>query len=53
MGAVLVKACEGAKFIPAYNNGKRVAGQMNLPMNYREVVDPDADMGGHLKPIEE
>ncbi len=53
LGAVLVKACEGAKFIPAYDNGKRVAGQMNLPMNYKEVVDPDSDTQGHLKPIEQ
>jgi len=53
LGAVLLKACEGAKFIPAHSNGKRVAGQVNLPIDYRQVADPDSDFNGHLKPVEE
>lgn len=40
LGAVVAKACEGAKFIPAYANGKRVAGQMNLPVNFKMVRVP-------------
>lgn len=52
LGTILSKGCEGAKFIPAHANGKRVAGQFNLPINFNMVGDPDTTPGGHLKPRE-
>jgi len=54
LGAVAVKACEGAKFIPALDNGKPVPGQFNLAIDFAMLVNPD-DMapGSHLKQREE
>lgn len=54
LGAVVQKACEGAKFIPAMDNGKRVAGQFNLAIDFAMVVNPDEQaFGSHLKQREE
>jgi TonB family protein len=54
LGAVAVKACEGAKFIPAMDNGKRVAGQFNLAIDFAMLVNPDEQApGSHLKQREE
>jgi len=50
-GADLMQACDGAKFIPAYADGKPVAGQFNLPMDFTVIVNPDSsESGSHLKP---
>jgi hypothetical protein len=40
-GAVEMKGFEGAKFIPAFDNGKPVAGEYNLPLNFKQLLDPD------------
>jgi TonB family protein len=50
-GTLLVKSMEGAKFIPALNNGSPVAGDYNLPLDFRRVRDPDAApfTGTHIK----
>jgi TonB family protein len=54
LGAVVQKACEGAKFIPAMDNGKRVAGQFNLAIDFAMVNNPDEQaFGSHLKQREE
>jgi len=54
LGTVLVKACEGAKFIPALDNGKRVSGKFNLAIDFTILQNPD-DLahGSHLKEREE
>jgi len=54
LGAVALKACEGAKFIPALDNGKRVAGEFNLAIDFGMLVNPD-DLapGSHVKQREE
>ncbi len=49
LGAVLLKACDGAHFIPAQANGKNVSGQFNLPIDFRMMTDPDAEVEGHLR----
>jgi len=41
-GTLLSKSMEGAKFIPALDNGKPVAGDFNLPLDFRRVHDPDS-----------
>ena len=52
-GAMLLKACEGTKFIPAQANGKPVTGQFNLTIDYRMMTDPDHVLtGSHLRPRE-
>jgi hypothetical protein len=50
-GTLLVKSMEGAKFIPALNNGSPVAGDYNLPFDFRRAHNPDADpfTGSHIK----
>jgi TonB-like protein len=50
-GTLLVKSMQGAKFIPALDNGKPVAGDYNLPLDFRTVRNPDADpfTGSHIK----
>jgi TonB family protein len=54
LGAVAVKACEGAKFVPALYNGKRVPGQFNLAIDFAMLVNPDEQAyGSHLKQREE
>lgn len=54
LGAVAVKACEGAKFISALDNGKRVPGQFNLAIDFAMVVNLDEQAyGSHLKQREE
>jgi TonB family protein len=54
LGAVAVKACEGAKFIPALDNGKRVPGQFNLAIDFAMLVNPDElAPGSHVKQREE
>jgi hypothetical protein len=40
-GALLLKGFQGAKFIPALSNGKPVAGQFDLTVNYEQVQNPD------------
>jgi TonB family protein len=46
LGAATVKACEGAKFIPAMDNGKRVPGQFNLAIDFAMLVNPDEQAYG-------
>ena len=54
LGAVAVKACEGAKFVPALDNGKRVAGEFNLTIDFAMLINPDEMApGSHLKQREE
>ena len=49
-GALLVKGFQGAKFIPALSNGKPVAGQFDLIVNYEYVFNPDygEPTGSHI-----
>jgi len=50
---MLLKTCEGTKFIPAQANGKPVAGQFNLPIDYGMMTDPEQVLtGSHLRPRE-
>src|SRR2546422_10324976 len=54
LGAVAIKACEGAKFVPALDNGKPVPGQFNLAVDFAMLVNPDEMApGSHLKQREE
>jgi len=54
LGAVAVKACEGAKFVPALDNGKPVPGQFNLAIDFAMLVNPDEMApGSHVKQREE
>jgi len=50
-GSLLVKSMQGAKFIPALNKGAPVAGDYNLPFDFRRAHNPDADpfTGSHIK----
>ena len=50
-GPLLLKGFQGAKFISALNNGKPVAGQFDLIVNYEYVFDPDYGpaTGTHIK----
>lgn len=54
LGAVGMKACEGAKFVPALDNGKHVPGKFNLAIDFAMLQNPD-DLahGSHLKQREE
>jgi hypothetical protein len=40
-GRALLKGFEGATFIPAFDNGKPVAGEFNWPFNFKQIHDPD------------
>jgi len=54
LGAVVVKACQGVKFIPALDNGKRVPGKFNLAIDFTMLQNPDdLSHGSHLKQREE
>lgn len=50
-GTLLTKAMQGAKFIPALNNGTPVAGDFNLPVDFKYMRNPDAApaVGTHVK----
>jgi Gram-negative bacterial TonB protein C-terminal len=50
-GTVLLKAFQGAKFIPALNNGTPVAGEFDLPIDFKYMRDPDSgpEVGTQLK----
>jgi hypothetical protein len=50
-GPLLVKGFQGAKFIPALSNGKPVAGQFDLIVNYEFVYNPDygEPTGSHIR----
>ena len=50
-GTLLTKAFQGAKFIPALNNGTPVSGDFNLPMDFKYMRNPDSDpdVGTHIK----
>ena len=51
LGADVMQACEGVKFVPAYANGKAVAGEFNLPVDFTTVINPDTpESGSHLRP---
>ena len=52
-GSILIKACEGARFVPALANGKPVAGQFNLPIDFRMMDYQDEVTGSHLGPRQE
>lgn len=39
-GTLLVKGFQGAKFIPAFSNGKPVAGQFDMIANYDKMQNP-------------
>jgi Gram-negative bacterial TonB protein C-terminal len=49
-GALLLKALQTAKFIPALENGQPVAGQFDIVVNYDDLRDPDEGppVGSHL-----
>lgn len=49
-GTLLVKGFKGAKFIPALSNGKPVAGEFDLTVNYEDLQNPDNGpvLGTHL-----
>ena len=52
-GELVMKASDGARFIPAHLNGKPVAGQFMLPIDFRMMSNPDEDLNGsHLRPSE-
>jgi hypothetical protein len=40
-GPLLVKGFQGAKFIPAFSNGKPVAGQFDMIANYDKMQSPN------------
>jgi hypothetical protein len=50
-GTLLTGAFKGAKFIPALNNGTPVAGDFDLPIDFKYMRNPDAgpDVGTQLK----
>lgn len=52
-GQILIKATEGAQFVPALANGKPVAGQFNLPIDFRMMDYQDQITGSHLGPRQE
>ena len=48
-GALLLKALQTARFIPALENGQPVGGQFDIIVNYDDLRDPDeAPVGSHL-----
>jgi hypothetical protein len=50
-GTLLTKSFTGAKFIPAVKNGSPVAGDFNLPVDFKYMRNPDSgpDVGTTLK----
>ena len=50
-GTLLTKAFQDAKFIPALNNGTAVAGDFNLPVDFKYMRNPDSgpDIGSQIK----
>jgi Gram-negative bacterial TonB protein C-terminal len=50
-GTLLNRAFKAAKFIPALNNGSPVAGDFNLPTDFKYMRNPDSspDVGTQLK----
>jgi hypothetical protein len=50
-GALLVKGFQGAKFIPAFSDGKPVAGQFDMIANYDKMQSPNSEPPGdtHIK----
>jgi hypothetical protein len=49
-GTLLVKGFQGAKFIPAFSDGKPVAGQFDMIANYDKMQDPNSEPGDtHIK----
>ena len=50
-GPLLVKAFQGAKFIPALSNGAPVAGQFDFIANFDNIFNPDygAPTGSNIK----
>jgi hypothetical protein len=50
-GEVLLKALDGAKFIPAMSNGKPVAGKFGFAIDFTRVFNPDGSpaTGSHIK----
>lgn len=49
-GALLLKGFKGARFTPALDDGKPVAGQFDLTLNYEYTYNPDygAVTGSHI-----
>jgi hypothetical protein len=49
-GPLLLKGFKGAKFIPAFDNGKPVAGKFDITVNYDDVYNPDEGpvIGSHI-----
>src|ERR1700757_4232488 len=48
-GALLVKGFEGAKFIPAFSDGKPVAGQFDMIANYDKMQNPNSSSDTRIK----
>ena len=49
-GLLLAKGFQGAKFIPAFSNGKPVAGQFDMIANYDKMQDPNwSPFDTHIK----
>jgi hypothetical protein len=49
-GTLLVKGFQGAKFIPAFSDGKPVAGQFDMIANYDKMQDPSSEPSDtHIK----
>jgi hypothetical protein len=49
-GALLLKAFQGAKFIPAFSDGEPVAGQFDMIANYDKMQDPNSEPSDtHIK----
>lgn len=49
-GALLVKGFQGATFIPAFSDGKPVAGQFDMIANYDKMQNPNWSPGDtHIK----
>lgn len=52
-GDVLIKATQGMKFTPALANGRPVAGEFNLPVDFTMMAYQDEITGSHLGPRQE
>jgi hypothetical protein len=50
-GTLLSRAFQGAKFIPALNNGTPIPGDFNLPVDFKYMRNPDSgpDVGSQIK----
>jgi hypothetical protein len=49
-GPLLAKGFQGAKFTPAFSDGKPVAGQFDMIANYDKMQDPNSEPGDtHIK----